>query len=470
MDGDDEEKTIISSEQLLSDLMTALATGARAVQGLPIDDEYEYQSSYPEFRRSIEESQESLLDVLLMTLEDVAAVLPSSTTTITSDINFDSLDDPLLWETCTDLCDALLEQAERISSSSSIGDNTNNQLTKDLRNARNYAQSSFGRLLNGIVDMEKPQVVYKFRDSPSTSNDRTRVFVPPFLQKKFFPKEELDLDALKESGHGLDTKLGQLKSTTSVSRIPPNIVAPSHHIRHAYTKELDELEYPDWELEAPATKLKIEKDDDDLVSKATWVDSSDALLALKNALESPNIREVAVDLEAHSYRCFAGMICLIQITIEDPDTNEKKDYLIDPFPIWNLIHNALGPTLANPQVVKIFHGADSDISWLQRDFGLFVVNMFDTGRAARALQLPSHGFAHVLQRYVDGVQADKSHQLSDWRQRPLPEAMKEYAIMDTHYLIDIYRSMKFDLSKSKITSIQDVLEDSRKVCTITFRP
>ncbi len=38
---------------------------------------------------------------------------------------------------------------------------------------------------------------------------------------------------------------------------------------------------------------------------------------------------------------------------------------------------------ANPNIIKIFHGADYDVIWLQRDLGLYVVNMFDTGQAAR---------------------------------------------------------------------------------------
>jgi exosome complex exonuclease RRP6 len=35
--------------------------------------------------------------------------------------------------------------------------------------------------------------------------------------------------------------------------------------------------------------------------------------------------------------------------------------------------------------VKVLHGSDMDIQWLQRDFDLYIVNLFDTGQAARVL-------------------------------------------------------------------------------------
>lgn len=64
------------------------------------------------------------------------------------------------------------------------------------------------------------------------------------------------------------------------------------------------------------------------------------------------------------------------------------------------------------------HGADWDIPWLQRDFGLYVVNLFDTGVASHVLELPKHSLAFLLQ-YCCGVEADKQYQLADWRIRSL---------------------------------------------------
>jgi ribonuclease D len=38
----------------------------------------------------------------------------------------------------------------------------------------------------------------------------------------------------------------------------------------------------------------------------------------------------------------------------------------------------LNIVFCDPNIVKIFHGAESDIVWLQKDFGIYVVNIFDT--------------------------------------------------------------------------------------------
>lgn len=67
-------------------------------------------------------------------------------------------------------------------------------------------------------------------------------------------------------------------------------------------------------------------------------------------------------------------------------------------------------------VPQVLHGADSDVEWLQRDFGLYLVNVFDTHQAARLLNLGRHSLHHLLKLYCD-VDAKKQYQLADWRIR-----------------------------------------------------
>lgn len=57
-----------------------------------------------------------------------------------------------------------------------------------------------------------------------------------------------------------------------------------------------------------------------------------------------------------------------------------------------------------------------DIGWLQRDFGIYVVDMFDTGQAARVLNYGKYSLAFLLKKFCD-VTANKQYQLADWRIR-----------------------------------------------------
>lgn len=62
------------------------------------------------------------------------------------------------------------------------------------------------------------------------------------------------------------------------------------------------------------------------------------------------------------------------------------------------------------------HGADWDVQWLQRDFGIYIVNLFDTGQASRLLNLPRYSLAFLLQ-YCCNLTVNKHYQLADWRIR-----------------------------------------------------
>jgi exosome complex exonuclease RRP6 len=65
--------------------------------------------------------------------------------------------------------------------------------------------------------------------------------------------------------------------------------------------------------------------------------------------------------------------------------------------------------------LQVLHGCSSDVVWLQRDFGLYLVNVFDSGEAAKFLQYPSFGLAHLLHVFC-GVTAQKQYQV---RRHPL---------------------------------------------------
>lgn len=63
--------------------------------------------------------------------------------------------------------------------------------------------------------------------------------------------------------------------------------------------------------------------------------------------------------------------------------------------------------------------------------------MFDTGQAARMLEFPKFSLQYLL-KFICDVDIDKKYQVADWRIRPVPSEMIEYARADTHYLLYIY--------------------------------
>lgn len=103
------------------------------------------------------------------------------------------------------------------------------------------------------------------------------------------------------------------------------------------------------------------------------------------------------------------------------------------FPLWQHIP-LLKQLIENENIVKVMHGAEMDTKWLQRDFNVHIVNLFDTYKASRVLGYPKFSYAYLLHHYCDTV-IDKRYQLADWRERPLSGEMLNYARMDTHYLL-----------------------------------
>uniref|UniRef100_A0A1J3KA74 Exosome component 10 n=1 Tax=Noccaea caerulescens TaxID=107243 RepID=A0A1J3KA74_NOCCA len=177
-----------------------------------------------------------------------------------------------------------------------------------------------------------------------------------------------------------------------------------------------------------------------------------------------SVEEFAVDLEHNQYRSFQGLTCLMQIS------TRTEDYLIDTFKLRVHIGPYLREIFKDPKKKKVMHGADRDILWLQRDFGIYVCNLFDTGQASRVLNLERNSLEFLLQHYC-GVTANKEYQNADWRVRPLPEEMTRYAREDTHYLLYIYDVLKLELQGMEKdddhtdSPLLEVYKRSYDVCT-----
>ncbi|CAD2214896.1 PMC2NT (NUC016) domain/3'-5' exonuclease/HRDC domain containing protein, putative [Angomonas deanei] len=150
--------------------------------------------------------------------------------------------------------------------------------------------------------------------------------------------------------------------------------------------------------------------------------------------------EIAVDLEHHDTYSYQGFTCLMQIS------TRTTDYIIDCIKLRSNM-GLLAPVFLNGKILKVFHGAREDVRWLQKDFGLYLINFFDTSLALQALHMP-YSLAFAVDHFCQ-IKLNKRFQTADWRVRPLPSEMVHYARQDTHYLLYIYDRLKSLLLNSE---------------------
>ncbi len=150
------------------------------------------------------------------------------------------------------------------------------------------------------------------------------------------------------------------------------------------------------------------------------------LAEVRQALLSQPV--VAVDTESNSLFAYRERVCLIQFSIPG------HDYLVDPLAIDDI--SGLGDVFADPEIEKIFHAAEYDLLVLKRDFDFSFTNLFDTMVAARILGRRRVGLGSLLEDEFD-VKVEKKYQRSDWGRRPLPPEMRNYAALDTYFLIQL---------------------------------
>ncbi|ONK65510.1 uncharacterized protein A4U43_C07F37850 [Asparagus officinalis] len=210
---------------------------------------------------------------------------------------------------------------------------------------------------------------------------------------------------------------------------------------HPYEEEIDFL------MENPPTSMEfiVNRELSAMGDSYVWVDTEDQLQTVVSLLSKE--QAFAVDTEQHSLRSFLGFTALMQIS------TQKEDFLLDTI----ALHDAMGilrPVFADPSICKVLHGADNDVLWLQRDFHIYVVNMFDTAKACEVLSRPQKSLAYLLEAYC-GVSTDKRFQREDWRLRPLSPEMIQYARTDAYYLLYIADCLSSELRNENLACPDD---------------
>ena len=166
---------------------------------------------------------------------------------------------------------------------------------------------------------------------------------------------------------------------------------------------------------------------------------------------------IAIDTEADSLHCYFEKLCLIQISV--PGT----DLLIDPLAGFPL--DPLFAALAGRELV--IHGADYDLRLLRRVGFAGPSRVFDTMIAARLCGFTEFSLAALLKRYFT-IEVTKASQKANWARRPLSPQMSDYAVMDTHHLLEIAALLETNLRElARWTWFEQSCERAIVAATIT---
>lgn len=80
-------------------------------------------------------------------------------------------------------------------------------------------------------------------------------------------------------------------------------------------------------------------------TKAIWVDTYEGVLEMLEELKKAP--EIAIDLEHHDFRSYAGLLSLMQIS------TREKDWIIDTLVPWRHKLEVLNEVFADPKIVKV---------------------------------------------------------------------------------------------------------------------
>lgn len=301
----------------------------------------------------------------------------------------------------------------------------------------------------------KPQHLF----SIPIENSRETPFVPR-IKSKPFAIIPLDLSLHKQSDsyfpddHSYMIDVGLTSAASS---------SESLYCANPYELELNELKYNDTQLGTiDHNEFSNQKYKPSPAKVVQYVSTIIQLQVVHDILFS-NTSEVGVRLFEHSYHSFQGFTCVLSIATKD------SVYIIDALVLRDSISDVLGSIFSNPNIIKVFHDAANDVLRLQRDFGLYTVNCFDTYFAAKFLRYPNCTLDHCVKFHFGLNVSDlNSHQFElscDWRTRPLSDVMTSCIRDRTYYLPDLFLSFRRIIyAKYGREGVETVLEAARKHC------
>lgn len=159
-----------------------------------------------------------------------------------------------------------------------------------------------------------------------------------------------------------------------------------------------------------------------------YVKDNKTLAALADLLKKEKV--ISFDHESNACGSFTHLTCLLQIS------TPKNDYVVDTLLLFGKINFYLRETFENPSLLKITHG-NMQVRALQRDFNIYSTGVLDLQDVHYKLynQMRQPGLAYLAIEVLKERLKNAHSNLADWRIRPLPEELIEYAALDSRTIL-----------------------------------
>lgn len=160
-------------------------------------------------------------------------------------------------------------------------------------------------------------------------------------------------------------------------------------------------------------------------------------------------RTVAWDIETNGLDPQEARIGTCQLHAHDVGTFIVTHVADAPPPL-------LSALLADRKVLKVFHHAPFDLSFMMLAWGVKARNVACTKIAVKLLRptAPSEQFSlkYLMARYF-GIRLDKSTRFTDWMADTLSPRQVDYAVNDVVKLLDLYRLLVSEMGQRELLDL-----------------
>jgi len=244
---------------------------------------------------------------------------------------------------------------------------------------------------------------------------------------------------------------------------------------HPHLEEIMKCPPNEWQLEKgdPIPFKTLEE------TPYTIVDSKELLDEMMTKLREE--KEIGLGTRRFTYRSFNGINCMIEIA------TRSEVFLVDTVTLKEEV-KVLNEVLTNSAVLKVTHMGEGYVENMQKDLGLYLVNMFSLSVAWKSIhhkEIPRrfmHG--HNMLKNLSQEALLKEHcglefeeffkefrtggHYRDWHVRPLTEEKVKCSRIQVQYLLHIYDKLRNVLIDQSL--LTDVYQKCNEACKRMWYP